>query len=146
MKHIFYLATILLSPLISISQSAEQDSTSEQLITTWCDDIIFTKIEIPADFKYGKTSFENSLTRYLNYNNKVLGSGNADFSFVLAKNLKIYNVSKHSGHLENEKEIMKALSLTSNLWELAKQNNHPVCSYVRLLIEITDNKLTVTKH
>ena len=144
MRKAFYLIFIIFFPAISFSQATGKDSTAEQTLKALCDNKFFVKCEIPVDFKYGKKALEDSLTNYLKGNNSQFQNGKATFYLIVAKNSKVYSVSKKSGTIVSEGEIIKALQLTSDLWTIGKQNSHPICSYVTLELNLlmTGSKLT----
>jgi len=143
MKRIFFLALIVIIPIISFSQTIG-NSTEKQIVYDLCDSgRIFYRCEIPVDFKYGKKAMEDSLNNYLQANNSQLQNGKATFQLIVAKNGKVYEVKKQSGDIAGDSDIIKALKTTSDLWTIGLQNTFMICSYVRLEIEYADNKINV---
>lgn len=142
MKQAFYLALLFLISGTSFSQTNERDLTVEQTLDMVCNNKFFEKCETPVDFKYGKKVLEDSLTNYLK-DSSPFQNGKAAFSFIVAKNSKVYDVEKKYGNIVNESAIIKALQQTSDLWTIGKQNSRLICSYVTLEVEYVDNRVKV---
>ena len=143
MRNSFYLVFTILIPSISFSQTTDKNSNSEQVLKILCDNKFFEKCEIPVDFKYGKKAVEVSMTNYLKGTNAQFQNGKAIFMFIVANDAKVYNVELKSGNIASDSNIIKALQQTAGLWEVGKQNSYSICSYVRLEVELIENRVTV---
>ena len=143
MRNLFYLVVAILIPAVSFSQTNAKDPTSGKILDSLCDNKFFEKCEIPVDFKYGKKALEDSVTNYLKEINSEVPNGKATFLFIVAKDGNAYNVKKMSGNILNEWNIIKALEHTAGLWTIGKQNSYLICSYVRLEVEVIENRVKV---
>ena len=108
-----------------------------------CDDKIFTRVENIASLKISNERFEDTLTSYLKAKKAFFNNEKIRFIFIVTTQSKIFDLTTDSGEIKNETIVREAIVNFSNLWAPAKQNGRFVCSYVRLEINIVDDKLHI---
>ncbi len=132
------LITIFITGILS----AQTDSGSDEAYKV-CDDRVFTRVEKLPDFKNGKAAFEDTLTGHLKKKNALPKSGNITYTFIVTMQSKLFDIKKVEGDVKYEDNVKAALISIPIKWIPANQNSHPVCAYVGLTIEFSENKLSV---
>jgi len=143
LKHNIFLLIVLL-PTCLFSQSSlwSNVSASKKIMQDDCDKI-FTHVEILPSLKISNEAFEDTLTSYLKAKKAFFKDNKIRFKFVVTNQSKIFDLITDSGDIKEEMIVREAIENFSNLWVPAKQNGHIVCAYVRLEIDIVDDKLHI---
>ena len=130
--------TIFITGILSAQTESDMDDALKV-----CNDKVFTQVDILPDLKNGKAAFEDSLTGYLKKKNALPKSGNVTYTFIITMQSKILDIKKVEGDVKYEDRVKEALISIPDIWIPANQNSHPVCAYVGLNIEFSENKLKV---
>jgi hypothetical protein len=139
-----YFILIVLFPACGFGQpAAKPDSAEQRIIREDCDDKVFTKVEILPSLKKGIRNFEDTLTVCLKSVNALKNGTQVTYKFLLTASSHIFDLEKETGEVQNEAAVKAILLSHSFMWKTAIQNGRQVCAYVRLEIEISNDKLTV---
>jgi hypothetical protein len=145
-RKLFHCLYIILIPALAFTQPpSSKDSADDVTIKNVCDNKIFDRVEVPSDFKFGKNAVEDQIARYFRDAGLPIPNGKVSCILIITSDARVIRVRKLKGEYENEKALGEALELTTGLWTIALQNSHPVCNYVRLEIEFTENSVNVKK-
>jgi hypothetical protein len=135
---------LVLSTASASGQSiASSNERHRPIIKDSCEGIVFTMYEESASFKIPKEAFEDSLTLYLKANNAFDTSDKFIVHFLLTKHSKILDV-RSMGRSIPGTSFMKGFLHFSQLWQPAKQNKRAVCAYVSCLVEVKQDKVSIT--
>ena len=143
-RTVLILLVILPTFLFAQSSLWGNDTTSKRIIQNDCDDKIFTRVENLASLKTSHKTFEDTLASFLKLKKAFPKNGKIRFKFIVTTNSQIFDLEKDSGDIRKEAIVKEAILNFSNLWLPAKQNGRLVCAYVRLEIDIVDDKLDIS--
>ena len=131
----FFLILVYFFPIVVCAQVKYQDSNTDD-----CDgNTIFTIAEVMPTPLIEKKLFEDSLTQYLKSKNAFPSSGE-QISFIIFVNKK-GEIFYYKGDDAKHGEILNYIFSHQPIWNNAKQNGHNVCSYARMRIIVTNDKL-----
>ena len=103
----------------------------------------FVKVEVMPSLKDGNKVFEDSLTSYLREKRAFKNFANIELEFIVTKDSDL-DAIKIIGDDENKETLKESFLHFSYMWKPATQNHYVVCSYVKLKIQIENNKLRTT--
>lgn len=123
-------------------QSRAQKSTSQDSIDIKCEKV-FTMCEKPPSLKHGINSYQKLLTNYLLEKGQFPAAGKVSLYLVVSKLGEILDVvvqKNSSGVIDS---LVSALKSFPNEWKPGKQNNHIICAYRQIEIEILAKELVI---
>ena len=137
-----YVLLFLILPLSSIAQSKSAKGVLfDSIVEKDCNGMAFVRVEVPPSFKNGKISLEDSISSYLKSRGSLKNNTKGSFKLFVTKQSTIINVIKIYSNFPNDSILEDAFKLFSYMWLPATQNGFPVCAYVSVEIELSDDKL-----
>ena len=142
-----YILSFLLaaSPICLKAQASlwSNDPAAKLVMKNDCDGKVFNKVEILPSIKAGNAAFEDTLAYILKAKNAFDRTDKVVFKFIITGRSQIFDLARESGEIEEEKIVKESLINLSALWLPALQNGRPVCSNVRIEINIKKGKLHI---
>jgi len=137
----FFLGLVL--PNLSFAQNSIWDSKNKKTLAEDCDDRVFEKVETLPSVSISLDAYADSLSSFLKRRQINLKRKKAILSFIVTSHSEIFDLKFISPILDKEDDLEAAFLGFSNLWLPAKQNSHIVCSYVKLELSFTKDKLGI---
>lgn len=123
---------------------ARADSLELSVIQEDCGERIFTKVEKLPSLRKGTKNFEDTLTACLKSINEFKNGASCVFRFLVTTKSHLLLIEKETIVDTKEDIIRSILTSYSYMWKSAIQNGRMVCAYVRLKIDIANDKLNIT--
>lgn len=105
-----------------------------------CDNVIFTRTEVPPVPKVEKTTFEDSLTSFLKSKNDFPQTGFINLICIVTRDGKLREVKVESANIKND-DVSKYMLAHPDIWSSAKQHGNNVCAFAHLYIKFDNGKL-----
>lgn len=139
------LTICLLLPTFLFSQTDIWDSKSKRVLEDDCDEKVFERVEEIPTLKVSNDNYADSIISFLKQRQITLINKKVVFAFIVTSKSEIFNfrLFLRTMDMGDVEQVEDAILKYHDLWMPARQNSHIVCSYVKLQLEFTKDKLNI---
>ena len=119
-----------------------QIASTQDSVESQCDKV-FTRCEEPPSIKKGIAFYQKLLTNYLKEKKQFPTSGSAILTLIISNTGKVIEIKSRESTVNNIEGLVSAMETFSNVWRPGRQYNRVVCSYIRMKINVSRNKLKI---
>ena len=106
-------------------------------------DRVFTKSEHAPTLKVSSGAFQDSLSAHFSGKALAIKNGSYVFRLIISPDSRITELSALVVSGSQQESLKEAISKYALLWKPATQNGYVICAYVKLRIEVMENKFNI---